>query len=328
MTDRGISANDCLLLSLRKYELPQAYREIYAPHTYSYPMDILREENARLWQWGRLVKSYGNLSRLERFIQDHFGQDVFLFYLPNAFQTDAASGIVTMKGCKGFYILEEGSASYCEEKELSQLFVGWQRKVYDYILNPLFPRFYCMRGSFYSTDHKLFKGTIAMTKEAFSSVGGEKIVVSCPFVDESLDRAPDAVLSVDATLNMFFSAEVAEEVYRRLKEEMASRGLLTLAYKFHPNYYGNEELLAHYRGILQSVFGDDAYEMNASSVMENVLCSYKCYFYSDLSSVAWYASKFGAKCYSYAKWLCEKDQRYAQKMRPVIDKLEGIYTFL
>lgn len=298
-----IKNDDVVFFCSRQYLPPLQFQNDY--HFLSYPDDIFMGKSHRVFS-KNLFSAYKNLEILEKTIRTLFCSNDFFLYTPNCLAMDFESAAVTMKLCKGFYLLEEGSGSYKSAEDLPEFAYGWKKAVFKFIVKPLFYRFYALRGSFFETGHKKYRGTVAVSTLAFPETGGEHILVSNPFMKQYIDTIPDAVLSVDASLDMFFTIDEIEYIYRKINEHCEQNGIKVLAYKFHPDYYSDKTLMNQYRNLIEKVFVMKTIELSSDIAIENILNTYHADFYSDFSSVAIYADTMGVNCYSYANLLNNK----------------------
>lgn len=324
--DQGINPDDCLFLCTRNYQLPDQMAKVFH-NIKAYPDEVLDKGNTRLLQNNNPFKGRKNVKKLESIIQEFFGESDFVYYLPNAFASDFSSAIVTMPHCKFFYIVEEGTASYVSHEKLPKLFWGWKRPIY-YVLRLILNRYYCLRGDFYSTDHPKYRGTIATTSKAFFDVPGEKIVVSNPFFKEIFSEVPQAILSIDASLNIYFDIDVATKLYQMLAKIFDEKGYQKIAYKFHPDFCKKPELMQQYRDLLHQCFGDSIFELQNNSSIENILNAYPIDFYTDLSSVALYSFLWKGTCYSYVRFLSKYSDVYADNVKKMPQVLEHSFSFI
>lgn len=310
--DQGINPEDCLFFCTRNYQLPTQMANIFH-NVKAYPDEVLDRGNTRLLQNNNPFKGRKNICKLESVVRDFFGMEEFSFYLPNTFASDFSSAIVTMEQCKGFFIVEEGSASYHPHSRLVQLFTGWKKYVYIF-LRLFLGRYYVLRGDFYSSNHPKYKGTIATSPNAFPEEPGEKIIVSNPFYKEELDEVPQAILSIDASLNIWFNMEVVEKLYQMLSEIFQKKGYQKIAYKFHPDYYKHPDLQQQYRKLLKQYFGESLIELPSNSSIENILNTYPIDFYTDFSSIGLYSFLWKGTCYSYMNFLAKYNDIYAKNI--------------
>lgn len=296
--DQGINPDDCLFFCVRNYALPEEYTQIFS-NILSYPIDVFNNTTTKVFQGINIVQSRKNIAIVERRINDFFYGEEFYFYVPNT-GLDVSSTLVTMHSCKGYFIIEEGTANYMAQCELDPVFVGIQRLFFP-IAKLLFRRCFTLRKSFLNNSYKKFRAFITILPQSFNKYSGVKHIVSNPFTKEIISSQPDVVLSIDASLNIYCDKNVSQLVYKTLGRLFEDKGYHVLAYKFHPDYYKDEQLLQHYRTIIQQYFsGFTLIELPKESVIENILNNYHCDFYSDWSSVAIYSSLFNCKCYSYA----------------------------
>lgn len=301
--DQGINPDDCLFWCVRNYTLPKEFIRIFT-NVLSYPNDVFNNASNKVYQGINFAKSWKNISIVERRVNDFFHGEEFYFYVPNT-GLDVSSTLVTMRSCKGYYIIEEGTANYMSPYDLAPVFVGAQR-LFFHFAKLFFRRCFILRGSFLTNTYRKFKTYIAILPQSFSKFSGAKYIISNPFEKEILSQRPDVILSIDASLNIYCDEKAPTYVYEKLGILFESKGYRILAYKFHPDYYKNGQLLEHYRTMLQQYFPNlTLIELPKESVIENILNNYHCDFYSDWSSIALYSPLFDCECYSYAKLILQ-----------------------
>lgn len=300
--EQGLIADDCYWLCARNYVISDKW-PIYQQHEWIYPTDVLPKNTTRLWQGYRLDKTRKILGYFENFVRQKCNGEHFLFYVPNTMGSDVSSVLVSMDTCDGYYLIEEGFSSYSPKCDLPHVYSGLQKYIVDWLLKPLFSRFYVLRGEMFYTDHPKFKGTISTSSKCFPDIqSGVRIVIGLPFSKCELDVVPDVLLSIDSTLLRFYSLNEAAHVFELIKNNL-KEGQIKIAFKFHPVYYSHPEVIEQYRVLLQEIFGKQVVELDRTVVIENVLNTYHSDFYSDTSSVALYAKQMSAACYSYANYL-------------------------
>lgn len=319
--DKGINPDDCLFFCVREYKLPERYRSLFK-NVLSYPIDVLPNGSLRILENYNIIDAYRNIKLLEEKINDYFNKDTFIYYVPNA-QSDCSSAIITMSQCKRFMIIEEGCMSYASKDVVPCVFIGVKLYLY-YFIRIFFYRILAVKNWRLPYNHKKFYGTIAMSSGAFYDTSGEKMIVSNPFDREELSIVPDAILSIDASLPIFFTKETVVDLYIRLLKFFKSKGYTKVAYKFHPNFYF-QHITEEYREIIHNTFGELVYELPSETVIENILNTYDVAFYSDYSSIALYASFLGRKSWSYARFLTSFNEKYAQQIKKA-DKILQYYT--
>lgn len=307
--ERKISPKDCLFLLVRGYRLPKEYLEVF-PNVISYPSGILNSGDTRIFQNNNPFKGISNIRVIEKKINQYFHTEAFTFYIPNTFAL-VTNIIATMKTCQAFYILEEGTASYIPFHLLPNHLVGIKRPIF-LIVKTLFNRFYALRGNAFGTYHPKFKGNISISEKAFADNDGEKIIVSSPFRQITLEIVPNAIWSIDASLKTFFSIEDIENLFFYLRSIFKKKGYTKIAYKFHPDFYNSPDDLILFRTKIDEIFENLVYELPSSAVLEDILNSYEIDFYTDYSSVSIYAQK--GTCYSYAQFLKPFNSTYAQSI--------------
>ncbi len=286
--------DECILLLLRDYTIPPAYDNLYATVSTSYNVDA---KKGRVFAGANFAKTCKNIKDFDRSIDPLLCGDDFIWYT-SVCSNDICSLMVTKPNCKGFYVTEDGFASYRDFNP--QTFVGWRYLFYRVLLKPLWPRIFSAKNHFISSDNPKYLGCIATSTLCFPLHQNDLIVIGSPFETIDLGFVPDALLSIDP-LFLFVSDEVVIDLYSRLADIFKGKDYKSIVYKFHPVFLSesNKKHKEKYNKIIHDVWGEYIVELDKSVVLENVLQSYKCDFYTDNSSVAIYGSVTGAKCYTY-----------------------------
>ena len=291
---RQLCNDDCILLLLRDYTIPPAYNNLYATVSTSYNVDA---KKGRVFAGANFVKTSNNIKEFDSRIDPLLNNEDFIWYT-SVCSNDICSLMVTKPNCKGFYVTEDGFASYRDFNP--QTFIGWRYLFYRLFLKPLWPRIFSAKNHFISSDHPKYLGCIATSKICFPLHQNNLITIGSPFETIDLGFVPDALLSIDP-LFLFLSDDKVIDIYSQLSNIIKKKGYNLMAYKYHPVFLSeaNKEHKEKYNKIIRDSFGNDIVELDKSVVLENVLQTYKCDFYTDNSSVAIYGSVTGAKCYTY-----------------------------
>lgn len=290
----NLELDDCVLLLLRDYTVPDNKTDLFKHQiATSYNVDI---NKGRVFAGLCFWKTKSNIRKFDERIDSVIGEEQFFWYTPVC-SNDVCSLMVTKKNCVGFYVTEDGMASY--RKYNPQTFTGVRYVVYRTVLKPLFPRLFEAKNHFIESDHPKFKGCISTSDKCFPLHQHCLKIVGSPFEPVALDYEIDAVISVDP-LYQFVGIEKAEEVYQKLSDYIQKRhNYHQIVYKMHPrfNAASNLQHYEEYEGLIKKYF-QGIIKINASIVLENLLASCKADFYSFNSSVAIYASLSGSKCYN------------------------------
>lgn len=293
--ENNIDPEDCLFMVTARYSsFPKGHRYV---NFIKFPEELLPDGCKRVFHKNNIITGIRNIRFIEDRINSFFHGDSFLMYLTTT-SLDFFSALVTMKQCRGYYLMEEGSASYYYKNEVPKLYHGLTYACM-FLLSRVMPRFYALRCSGFSFDNKYFLGTIATTRKAFPDFPGEHIVITTPFTRVTLDFVPDVILSIDSSIMISLGNRFPAELYSKIAGFFNRQGYSRIAYKFHPKYYVYPELAESYRKGLTDIFGKDIVELDENCQLENYFLSYPIDFCSDFSSVGIYASNFGRKCYSY-----------------------------
>lgn len=293
--ENNINPADCLFILAARYShLPEGnnYKNFIR-----FPEELLPDGYKRVFHNNNIITGYKNIRYIEELINTYFHGDSFYMYQTTTTH-DCFSALVTMKQCKGYYLVEEGSASYYHKSEVPKQFHGISAICVS-ILSKILPRFYALKSSSFSFNNKYFLGTVATTRNAFPDFPGEHIIINPPFTKVVLDYVPDVILSIDSSIMISLGNVFPAELYKKVAEFFSRQGYKKIAYKFHPKYFADPELAESYRKGLSAIFGKDIVELDEKCQLENYFLSYPIDFCSDFSSVGIYASNFGRKCYSY-----------------------------
>lgn len=290
----GLSREQCCLFMVRNYRLPTSYSSIY-------PHQIVTDYNvdphtgrvfagAKFWQTRRNIQAFDAL--IDPFLQ---GEE-FIWYCPVC-SNDICSLMVSRKECAGYYVIEDGLGSYRHFNP--QTFTGFRYVLYKFLLKPIWPRIFCVKNHFITTDHPKFRGCIATYDKCFPMHQQYLRVIGNPFGNTKETNLPDVVISVDPWYDLLDHQQI-EELYKRLSEVITERGYTRLACKFHPRFDApqNAAFRTEYEDVLHRYFSNMEI-LPSDTILEQILCQPTQAFYSGLSSVALYVSMAGVKCYTF-----------------------------
>ena len=326
--DQGINPEDCLLLSSRKYILPEKYKDVFK-HTLQFPQDVYHSDEVNFFKHGNIFNAYRKARVIENIVNDFTHNAPFIFYTLNT-GSHVHSIIVTMDNCKGYYLIEEGANVYYPlPKSVAQLYKGWRNILFKLFLRPLMPKFFLLKDNVFSTSSEKYCGTIASLKMAFADFRGEHFVTSNPFENINLDFKPDVLISVDGSLCLYdISIKDIQQLFSTLMHKYIHDAVV--AYKFHPIFLSHKSKMDEVKNILNEVLGESSQELSCDVVLENILYTYHCDFYSDWSSVGIYGKSMGCKCYSYFPLLLgiSTYPEYEKEARHHAPILKQFFTFL
>lgn len=291
----GINPQDTVLLLARDYHIPEKFNAQYPNQiATSYNISV---SQGRVFAGANFCKTIKNIQFFDKLVDEQIKGEDFLWYA-SVCSNDICSLMVTKKNCKGFYIMEDGLASYRDFNP--QTFTGIRYWLYRLLLKPLFYRIFAVKNHFISDDSPKFIGCIATNSRCFPLHQHCLRIIGLPFENVELQEVPEAVLSVDP-LFLEIDEEATRKVYEQLAKYVQSKGYHTIAYKYHPrfNAASNRELKALYGNMLNQYFTIRLVELAPDVVIEGVLKNYKCDFYTANSSIAIYGSAAGANCYTY-----------------------------
>jgi hypothetical protein len=292
----GLDKQDCMLLLTRNYTLQEHFSRQY-PNQLHTGYNITGSKSGRVFAGANIFKTIKNIRVFDALI-DPFVKDDTFYYYTQVCSNDLTSLMATKKNCKGFYVIEDGLSSYRDFNP--QTFTGLRYIIYKLFLNTFFHRIFACKNHFIASESPKFKGCIATLPNCFPLHQDKLQVIGLPFETIDLGFSPDALLSIDP-LYLHFSEDVIRNVYADIAQFIKTKSYKTIAYKYHPNFFAptNTGHKNKVDNILKSLFGDSLVELDKSVVLENVLQTYRCDFYTDNSSVAIYGSIAGSKCYTY-----------------------------
>lgn len=290
---RGLDVDDCILLQIRDYQLPKAYVPVFKSCIQtSYNVDA---DRGRVFAGWRFWKTRENIAEFDRLVDEKIKGEDFIWYAPVC-SNDLCSLMVTKSNCKGYYVIEDGLASYRDYNP--QSFTGVRYLLYRLLLKPLYPRIFQVKNHFIETDSPKFRGCIASSDRCFPLHRDSLTVVGMPFEPCPSPFPIDAVVSVDP-LYQFVGLDKVDAVYRQLAAYMADKHYAHPAFKLHPRFDAadNRQNRQAYLAIMEKYF-PGIRMLDASVILENVLAGNHADFYSLNSSVAIYASQAGCQCYN------------------------------
>ncbi len=291
-----LNYDDVILFLIRDYNIPTQYNNIYSNQLHT-KYGFLNQKESRVFAGANIFKTRKNIAEFDEQLTSFLQGEKFIWYCPVC-SCDSFSLMVTRPDCIGYYITEDGLASYRDINPYS--FPGLKKWAYKLVLKPLFSRIYDYKDYFINTHSSKFKGCIATSQKCFPLHQEYLRVIGSPFVPQSLEKPIDAILSIDS-LYLFYDDDTIQKIYHDLLEKISAKGYHRIAYKFHPNYNSteNKERKRWIACLLKEYLGENIEELSADIVLENVIMQYQCDFYTDVSSVCIYASEMHAHCYSY-----------------------------
>lgn len=296
----NINTKDCFILIGRDYTFPENHQNDFQ-NTYKSP------SQQRCFAGINIFKTAKNVKAFDKIIDEHTDHQDFYAYIAG-WTDDFSNLLVSNNKCKGYYIFEEGTGSYSHVN--SKTFTGIKYWIYRLILKNLFPRFYAIKESYHNIDHYKFKGFYASSSRAFPEFHNFPIkVIDIPFENIDLGFVPDAVLSIDP-LYRFANNEAVQDIYSHLFHYLETKNYKLIAYKFHPFFAVRPEIKNEFSNIIHNCCTTKLVELDSNIVLENVLKTYKCDFYSAGSSVQIYGAIAGAKCYTFSSYLKKYNSEY------------------
>lgn len=295
-----ISVNDCFLLIGRDYTFPENHQNDFQNF---FKIPSLQ----RCFAGINIIKTIKNVKAFDKIIDEHIDHQDFYAYIAG-WTDDYSNLLVSKKNCKGYYIFEEGTGSYGHHN--AKTFTGVKYWAYRLVLKNIFPRFYAIKESYHNVDYYKFKGFYASSSRAFPEFRKFPIkVIDIPFENVDLGFEPDAVLSIDP-LYRFANNEAVKDIYSHLFQYLEKKNYKLIAYKFHPFFAVRPVIKKEFSDIIHDCCTSELIELGPNIVLENVLKTYKCDFYSSGSSVQIYGAIAGSKCYAFSSYLQKYNSEY------------------
>ncbi|MBQ3673691.1 MAG: hypothetical protein II928_04390 [Paludibacteraceae bacterium] len=291
----GLKKEECCLLLVRNYQLPVSYRDAFPQQiTTDYNVD---KHTGRVFAGMNVRRTKANILDFDSKVDPFLQGEPFIWYSPVC-SNDICSLMVSKPNCTGYYIIEDGLASYRQFNP--QTFNGWRYIVYKCVLKPLFPRIFCVKNHFITTNHPKFRGCIATSDKCFPLHQKALRVIGNPFDErKTTDNLPQVVISIDPWYQLL-DIDTTERVYRQLSEKICTREQKTIACKLHPRFDApqNTAIKEQYIHLLKRCF-KDCIILPRDSILEQILVAPSQEFYCGMSSVALYVSQRGVQCYSF-----------------------------
>ena len=150
--------------------------------------------------------------------------------------------------------------------------------------------------------HK-FKGFYAVSPNAYPLFHNYPItIIGYPFETIDLNFSPDVVISIDPFFR-YLKPGMEDIIYHQLSLYIKQKKYQTIAYKFHPAFEVYPDMKRKYENILYKYLGHNIIQLDDTIVLENLLMTYKCDFYSSGSAVQIYGTLAGAKCYDFSAYI-------------------------
>lgn len=294
ITIDNLNRNDCCLFMVRNYHIPQPYSELYQ-HQISTGYNV-EQTVGRVFAGINICQTKRNVSIFDSLIDAFLHGEDFIWYT-SVCSNDICSLMVTKPNCKGYYVVEDGLASYRNYNP--QTFTGWRYFVYKILLKPFFPRIFEVKNHFITTQHPKFKGCIATSTQCFPLHQQYLRVIGFPFEPTIDAQHFDAIISIDP-LYTYINYDATDGLFCRLAQFMADKHYNSVAYKFHPrfNSANNKEHKDKYQDFIAKYL-PNAIELDNSIILESLLAATQADFYTYSSSVVLYVNQLGVKSYSY-----------------------------
>lgn len=294
---KQFNPDDCIFISGRNYKIPDKYNTTYK-HIYMFQYG--GGKIGRIFSGINILRTLKKIKQFDKIIDDFTGADFYDCYISYC-GDDIANLLVTKKNCVAYYLTEEGIGVYNDKNP--KIFSGWRYLVYRMVLRPLFPRLFDIKENYQYPKHPKFKGFYAISSQAYPLFHDYPItVIGNPFETIDLGYSPDVVISIDPFYKDF-GIDTVDKIYYHLSTYIKKKNYKTITCKFHPMFGVFPDKKKEYDEILHRYFGNDIIQLEDTVVIENLLMTYKCDFYSYGSSIQIYGTIVGAKCYDFSSFL-------------------------
>lgn len=250
------------------------------------------------------LRGWRHLRRIRKFI-DNLSAGDFVCYFPHTY-SEFANLAAAHPRCKGYSLMEEGLWSYFSVEGMNEVvppaILGWKQRLLSQALymGRFKDRYFCRNDYLYAyaTSDQAFPGFArkVVLEDTFPMAGNAGCEQSC------LARKVIVLDSVVETRVVGEADFLAG--FDRLLDTMAERlrGGEAIYIKRHPYQYVkrgfSDRLIEHIR---QKFPAHEVREFGGDVSMEQMALSGDVEFYLNVSSVSIYASRLGAKVYSYAR---------------------------
>lgn len=302
---QAIAAGDVLLITDRHYVPPTSdWASVECP-----PEKWLRFEK-NVWVGRKLIQ------QLEDFVARHGGGS-FQYYCPHTL-SPFNDFMARHRNCKAYHLIEEGTASYLTHSEVNAVLPpfnpAWKRRLW----SALFYRGLQRTRSFFGPGPGLAYGS---SDETFPSIASKRVL---PLDFPRIFRPPagEAVQSL-----LCLSSEVETHACEPKHFMVGIERLI----EFHRATQPQGEVLhvkRHPYQVLESAFADrviftlknslgeaSVRELSPETAVEAIRWDVGKRMYLGLTSLAIYARRNGANCYSFAKTIAEHDVRYRRRLQ-------------
>lgn len=302
---QAIAAGDVLLITDRNYIPPQSeWTSVVCP-----PEDWLRFEK-NVWVGRRLIQ------QLEDFVATHGGGS-FQYYCPHTL-SPFNDFMARHRCCRAYHLIEEGTASYLTHGEVVAVFPpfhpAWKRRLWSALFHGGLQR----SRSFFGPGPGLAYGS---SDETFPSIASKRVLpldfqrIFRPTAGENVQSL--LCLSSEVETHICEPAHCLVGIERLIEFHRATRPQgEVLHVKRHPYQVMDSAFADHVILTLKSSLGEDSVrELQPDTAVEAIRWDSGKRIYLSLSSLAIYASRNGANCYSFAKTIAEHDVRYRRRLQ-------------
>lgn len=293
----NLSTKDCFFILVSNYKMIPKFEKEYPNYIQLSYGGYVKE--GRFFAGFNFVKTNKNIKRFDAMIEQYTDSEEYICYIGHC-RSDVENLLVSNSKCKGYHIIEEGVGSYNIRN--FKTFHGLKSVIHKLFLKPLFPRLYGIKEYNLFVKSSKFLGFYSTSPRCFPEFKFEKKIIDNPFEFIEMNPSPDAIISIDP-LFLWVDIPVVKDIYNHLSNYIATKKYNYIAYKFHQMFERRPEMKVQYKELIRYFFGDNLIELDNSVVLENILKSYRCDFYSMRSSAGIYGTQSGAKCYAYTSLL-------------------------
>ena len=282
----GLSANDCLLMYVRRGSFgvnPQVESSI---RTVCYDNNI---NHSSIWRVRHEVR------KVRTIVASEFGAEDYVCYAHHT-RSRLAQALIGSDSCLGYYVVEEGIGAYVDvwpEPIRSAL----RRYAVSLLSGGSLARF---GSQVYCTTHRKFLGAIAASEHAFPNVE-KKRVVGWPFAQAPDHDAIKALLVFEGPQA---SESLMRDAIRRFSDHCWQNVFTEVVYKFHPRQGENfRNRMRDYLGQVGREYGLRFVEL-PGAVLEDICFTRgpEMAVYFVMSSVGFYAAMMGCRAVSLARF--------------------------
>lgn len=305
--ERTLDHEQVVFLTHRGFSVPHnGFKTFNFPYSWS-PEPFPFKLNFLL-SWKRLKNFDDWVSRIT-------DSQKFVVYLPHS-QFRVLKLLISNKSCKQYNYLEEGLGSYETVEKANPGGMKARVNFLDQILYKNRIKDRLVYNSSYGAVFGLFEECFPGFRDKY--ILGKEFLQDPDFVQnlhmkQGIDYFENAhIIVLDGiSAHGLISTDHHLAAVIRLKEILFNRGIKKTFIKFHPAQVGTEEYEKFLSSLKDSLKGVEMIEIDQSVYLE--ILALRCNsvtFYINISSIGFYAAKFGQPVYTWANLLTDKNERY------------------